>query len=189
MDQFETKSIYWVLAILVIVIAPIVVLLTPVILSVVIFEDPNKIAFISFGKNLIVYSLAFFFAFIALIILYFIKKLIARVVVIILSILGFFSLYFMGVNYYVYIDENYIEYNPLLGGKVVYEWKDLSHISHVYPANDKNRENYTFTFKNGYSFHFETTGAVDTSVRSAIKHKIRLHNVQIEQKYPSNATR
>lgn len=78
MNQYETKSIYWVLAILVIIIAPIIVLLTPVILSVVVFEEPNKIAFISFGKNLVVYSLAFFIAFISLIVLYFIKRLLLR---------------------------------------------------------------------------------------------------------------
>ncbi|QCR33321.1 hypothetical protein [Lysinibacillus sp. SGAir0095] len=189
MNQFETKSVYWVLAILVIVIAPIFVLLTPAILSVVFFEDPNKIAFISFGKNLIVYTLAFFFASIALILLYFIKKLITKIVVIILTILGFCSIFLLGVNHYVYLDENYIEYNPLIGSKVVYDWSDLSRVGHVYPNDESGKEIYNFTFNDGYYFEFEATGAVDSSIKSKIDSKIRLHNVPLEQEFPSNENR
>lgn len=184
MNQYETKSIYWVLAILVIIIAPIIVLLTPVILSVVVFEEPNKIAFISFGKNLVVYSLAFFIASISLIVLYFIKKIITKIVVLILSAFGFFTIFFMGVNYYVYLDEDYIEYNPLFGSKVVYEWSDLSHISHVYPEDYNDKETYTFTFSDGYSFEFEATGAVDSSIKSNIYNKTQFYNIPLEQDFP-----
>ena len=184
MNQYETRSIYWVLAILVIVIAPIIVLLTPVILSVVIFEDPNKIAFISFGKNLIVYCLAFFIAFLSLIVLYFIKKIITKIVVMLLSIIGFFTVFLMGVNYYVYLDDEYIEYNPLFGSKVVYEWSDLSHVSHVYPEDHNDKETYTFTFADGYSFEFEATGAVDSSIKSNIYSKTQFYNIPLEQDFP-----
>jgi len=181
MNQFENQSLYWVLAILVIIIAPIIVLLTPAILSVIVFDDPNKIILITFGKNLIMYSIAFFLAFISLIILYFIKKLLTKIYIIILSILGFFSLYVLGLNYYVYFDENYIEYNPLFGSKVIYEWSELSYVSHINPNVDtKTDEKYIFTFKDGYSIEFEPTGALDASAKSKIYNKIRLLNVPLE---------
>lgn len=181
MNQFENRSLYWVFAILVIIIAPIIVLLTPVILSVAVFDDPNKIAFITFGQNLIMYFLAFSTAFISLIILYFIKKLITKLIVIILSILGFFSIYAMGVNYYVYLDESYIEYNPLIGSTVVYEWSDLTHVSHIYPNNDAEVGKYSFTFSDGYSFDFESTGVIDASIKSKIYNKLQLLKVPYDE--------
>ncbi|MFC7686751.1 hypothetical protein [Ureibacillus sp. GCM10028918] len=182
MDQFEKRSIYWVFAILVIVIAPIIVLLTPVVLSVVVFEDPNKIAFISFGKNLIMYLLAFFITFISLVFLYFVKKFITKLYVIILSLFGFFTIYLTGLNYYVYLDENYIEYNPLLGSKVVYQWAELTNVRHLYPDSETGEdEKYIFHFSDGYSFQFEPTGAMDSSVKSKLYNKLQLFKVPIEE--------
>lgn len=182
MASFEKRSIYWVVAILVLVIAPFIVLLTPAVLSVVFFEDPDKIAFISFGKNLIMYLLAFFIAFISSLILYFVKKLITKLIVIILSILGFFTFYTTGLNYYVYLDENYIEYNPLFGSKIVYQWSELSNVKHIYPDDEiVDDEQYIFTFSDGYSFYFETTGAIDSTVKSKIYNKLLLYKVPFDE--------
>ncbi|MDN4493745.1 hypothetical protein [Ureibacillus aquaedulcis] len=181
MDPFEKRSIYWVMAILVLVIAPFIVLMTPAVLSVVVFEDPNKIAFISFGKNLIMYLLAFFIAFISLLILYFVKKLMTKLFVLILSILGFLIIYITGLNHYVYLDENYIEYNPLFGSEVIYQWSDLSSVRHIHPDGEKvEYESYIFTFTDGYSFNFKATGAVDSTVKSKIYEKLQLYKVPFE---------
>ena len=181
MNNIETKSLYWVFAILVIIIAPIIVLLTPVVLSVVVFDDANKIAYISFAKNLIVYTLAFSIVIISLVILYFLKKLVTKLFVILASLFGFFSIYIWGLNYYVYLDENYIEYNPLFGSKVVYEWTDLSHVRHVYPEMDIEEETYIFTFNDGYTFQFEPTGAIDDSIKSKIDYKLELLEVPFDE--------
>ena len=180
MNQFEKSSLYWVLAVLVIIIAPIIVLLTPVILSVIVFENPDRIAFITFGKNFIIYSLAFFIAFISLVFLYFIKKLITRIIVIILTILGFLSVFGLGVNYYIYLDEDYIEFNPLIGSKAVYEWSELTHVSHIYPNDDSEAETYTFSFNDGFSFQFEANGFVDSSVKNKIYNKLKVYDVPLE---------
>ena len=180
MNQFEKNSLYWVFAILIIIIAPIIVLLTPVVLSVVVFADSDKIAFITFGKNFLMYSLAFFIAFIALVCLYFIKKLLTKIIVIILSIIGFFTVFGMGLNYYVYLDEEYIEYNPMIGGKEVYEWSELSHVSHDYPDDNTDVETYTFTFSDGSTFQFEANGFVDSAAKSKIYNKIKLYKVPLE---------
>ncbi len=183
MNQFEKNSLYWVLAILIIVIAPIIVLLTPAVLSTLVFVDSTKIAFITFGKNLVMYFLAFFIAFIALVTLYFIKKLITKIIVIILSILGFLTVYGLGLNYYVYLNEDYVEYNPLFGKSAFYEWSELTHVSHIYPENVDEKEIYIFTFKDGYSFEFEANGFVDYSVKNQINKKAEIYEVPIERHY------
>ncbi|KGR78422.1 hypothetical protein [Ureibacillus sinduriensis] len=178
MEPFERRSLYWVLAILVIVIAPFIVLLTPAVVSVIVFDDPNKIAFISFGKSLLMYSIAFFIAFCALLILYFVKNLIKKIYIIIISLISFFAIYSTGLSHYVYLNENYIEYNPLFGSKVIYSWSELSDARHIYPDGESVAdEHFIFTFSDGYAFRFKATGSLDTAAKSRIYTKLQLYSI------------
>lgn len=182
MEPYEKRSIYWVLAILVIVIAPFIVLLTPAVLSVVVFDDPKKIAFISFGKSLFMYLIAFLFAFGALLILYFVKKLIKKLFVIIITLISFCAIYSTGLNYYVYFNENYIEYNPLFGSKVIYPWSELSDARHINPEGEPVAdEHFIFTFSDGSSFNFKVTGALDPVAKSRIHNKLQLYGVPVKE--------
>ena len=74
MDYTDWKSKFWVFALLLFIIAPIVILLTPMIVSVTISDTPDKIVFIPKGTSMIMYGLAFAVVIVVLWAMYFSKS-------------------------------------------------------------------------------------------------------------------
>ncbi|RKJ16153.1 hypothetical protein D7X33_47560, partial [Butyricicoccus sp. 1XD8-22] len=63
---------------LTIVMAPIVILLTPIIVSSLFLNDPDRMVLITYGKNIIIYTLSFGIAFLAIFIIKLFKKIISK---------------------------------------------------------------------------------------------------------------
>lgn len=77
---------------LTIVMAPIVILLTPIIVSSLFLNDPDRMVLITYGKNIIIYTLSFGIAFLAIIIIKFLKKIISKLLTSMIALFLFFIL-------------------------------------------------------------------------------------------------
>lgn len=178
----DRKNLYWIFALLLIVVAPIVIIITPMIVSITFYVSPNKIVFIPTGKSMMMYFFAFAFVSALLCAMYFSKSVLINIVTSIIAVIGFFIIFGLGVQNYVYLHQDYIEYNPLFGSKVEYQWEDLVKVTHVnYDEETDRDEKFIFEFKDGYTFDFIGSGLVDGKVKSAIYNKAVKFEVPYEE--------
>ncbi|MBM7606779.1 hypothetical protein JOD29_000016 [Lysinibacillus composti] len=167
------KNLYWVLSVLILITAPIIVLLTPIVVTSILFDNQEKIAIITYSKSFIMYGLAFGVAFITLLFLYFIKSIFVKIFFSLFAIFSFIQLYSLGTGYYVYFDENYIEYNPLFGEKTIYQWDEITNVVHeTYNEQTNEAEKYIFQFQNGSSLEIIPTSTLDVKVKEQLYNKI-----------------
>jgi hypothetical protein len=95
-------------------------------------------------------------------------------------LVGFILIFSQGVQNYVYLHQDYIEYNPVWGSKALYNWGDLASVSHEMYDEDLGRdEKYIFEFNDGYTFEFLVSGLVNAEVQSKIYQKL----VQLDVPY------
>ncbi|PKC51017.1 hypothetical protein RhiirA1_405756 [Rhizophagus irregularis] len=148
--------------------APIVILLTPIIVSSLFLNDPDRMVLITYGKNIIIYTLSFGIAFLAIFIIKLFKKIISKL------------LTGSSVQYYIHINDDYIEYNPFFGATEKYEWSKISRVIHELPT-DQYEEKYIFELYDGSKFEFIPTAAITKEMKMQIDEKILTMDVSFEE--------
>lgn len=178
----ERKNIYWILALILLIIAPIVILFTPMFVSITLSDIRYKIVFIPLSTSMAMYTLAFALVIVWLCFMYFSKSLLINSATGIAAIVGFIFIFSLGVQNYVYLHQDYIEYNPLWGSKEEYKWEELTSVKHEMFDEETNRdEKYIFEFSDGYKFEFLVSGLVDGSVKSEIYNKLKQLDVPYKE--------
>lgn len=169
----ERKNIFWILALILLIIAPIVIVFTPMIVAITLSDFRYKIVFIPLSASMLMYSLAFAILIVWLCFMYFSKSLLIKSTTGVIAITGFIVIFSLGVQNYIYLHQDYIVYNPLWGSKEEYSWEDLTSVKHEMFDAEKNRdEKYIFEFKDGYKFEFLVSGIVDYTVQGKIYNKL-----------------
>lgn len=165
---------------LTIVMAPIVILLTPIIVSSLFLNDPDRMVLITYGKNIIIYTLSFGIAFLAIFIIKLFKKIISKLLTGIIALIFIFYLIGSSVQYYIHINDDYIEYNPFFGATERYEWSNISRVIHELPTN-QYEEKYIFELYDGTKFEFIPTAAITKEMKMQIDEKILTMGVSFEE--------
>ncbi len=169
----EHKNIFWIFALLLLIIAPIVIIITPAIVSVTISDPRYKIVFLPLSTSMMMYTLAFAVVIVCLAFMYFSKSLLINRATGIVAVIGFVFIFSLGVQNYVYLHQDYIEYNPLWGSKEEYKWEELTKVTHeMYDQETNREEKYIFEFNDGNKFEFLVSRIVDYSVQSKIYNKL-----------------
>ena len=172
MNYTERKSGYWVFALLLLIIAPFVIMLTPMIVAVTISDTPDKIVFIPKGTSMMMYGVAFAVVIVVLCVMYLSKSKLFNIVTGVMAVAGFFLFFSLGVQNYVYLHEDFIKNNPIWGSRVEYQWTDLAKVTHeLYDEEIDREEKYIFEFDDGYTFEFIGSGIVDAKAKSKIYQK------------------
>ncbi|MCZ8538592.1 hypothetical protein M9R32_15550 [Paenisporosarcina quisquiliarum] len=178
--DYERKSLYWIFALLLLIIAPIVILITPMIVSLTISDSRDKIVFIPLSTSMVMYALAFLVVIVLFCVMYFSRSVLFNSITGIIVFIGFIFMFSQGVQNYVYLHQDYIEYNPVWGSNALYNWGELASVSHEMYDEDLDRdEKYIFEFKDGYTFEFLVSGLVNAEVQSKIYQKL----VQLDVPY------
>jgi hypothetical protein len=178
----ERNNLFWIFALLLIVVAPFVIIMTPMIISVTFYQSPNRIVFIPTDASMLMYVFAFVVVIVLLCAMYFSRSVLINIVTSIIAVVGFFIIFGLGVQNYVYLHQDYIEYNPLLASKVEYQWEDLAKVTHeMYDEKTEHDEKYIFEFNDGYTFEFIGSGLVDAQVKSTIYNKVKKLKVPYEE--------
>lgn len=173
MNSIERKSEYWVFALLLLIIAPFVIMLTPMIVAVTISDTPDKIVFIPKGTSMMMYGLSFAVVIVVLCAMYFSKSKLFNIVTGVMALAGFCIFFSLGVQNYVYLHEDFIKNNPIWGQKVEYQWDDLAKVTlEIYDEETDRDEKYIFEFDDGYTFEFIGSGIVDAKAKSRIYKKV-----------------
>ncbi len=170
----------WLITMILIITAPFIVFITPEIITFFLFHHEDSIALISYGKNFLMYGLSFLIIFIVIFTLYLIKRLILKVFIILIGLLLFFYINFIGIHYYAYLDENYIEYSPLLGESVHYDWNSIVKVFHELPT-EQLQEKYIFELKNGQHLEILITDTLSQKVRNKIVEKMMTLEASYEE--------
>lgn len=169
----ERKNIFWILALILLIIAPIVILFTPLIVSLTLSDIRYKIVFIPLSASMVMYTLAFAIVIVWLCFMYFSKSLLINSATGVVAITGFIFIFSLGVQNYVYLHQDYIVYNPLWGSKEEYKWEEVISVKHeMFDEEDNRDEKYIFEFIDGYKFEFLVSGIVDHTVQSKIYNKL-----------------
>ncbi|MFC6041218.1 hypothetical protein ACFPYN_17575 [Paenisporosarcina macmurdoensis] len=172
MNYTDRKSKFWVFALLLFIIAPFVIMLTPMIVAVTISDTPDKIVFIPKGTSMMMYGLAFLVVIVVFCAMYFSKSKLFTILTGIMAVVGFLLFFSIGVQNYVYLHEDFIKNNPIWGSKVEYQWTDLAKVTHeLYNEETARDEKYIFEFDDGYTFEFIGSGIVDAKAKSKIYQK------------------
>lgn len=178
----ERKSLFWIFALLLLIIAPFVILLTPVIISVTLFSGKGTIVFVPFTTSMWMFFFAFLFVIVLLCASYFSRSVALNVITGIIGTAGFLFIFILGAQNYVYLHEDKIEHNPLWGTKVVHQWEELAKVTHeMYDQETKRDEKYIFEFTDGYTFEFLVSGVVDGTVKSTIYNKAVKRSIPFEE--------
>ncbi len=173
MDYTENKSKYWVFALLLLIIAPFVIILTPMFVTVTISDTPDKVVFIPKGTSMVMYGFAFAVVIVVLVAMYFSKSKLRNIITGIMAVIGFFIFFALGVQNYVYLHEDFIKNNPIWGLRVEYQWDELAKVTHeIYDEETDRDEKYIFEFEDGYTFEFLGSGIVDAKAKSKIYQKV-----------------
>jgi ABC-type transport system involved in multi-copper enzyme maturation permease subunit len=173
MDYTEDKSKFWVFFLLLLIIAPFVIMLTPMIVAVTLSDTPDKVVFIPKGTSMMMYGLAFAVVIVFLCAMYFSKSKLLNMLLGFIAVVGFITIFSLGAQNYVYLHKDFIKNNPILGSKVEYQWEDLAKVTHeMYDEKTNREETYIFEFKDGYTFSFIGSGIVDGKVKSEIYQKV-----------------
>ena len=113
--------------------------------------------------------------------MYFSKSLLINRAIGIIAVIGFVFIFSLGVQNYVYLHQDYIEYNPLWGSMEEYKWEELTNVTYEMYDQETNRdEKYIFEFNDGKKFEFLVSGIMDNSVQSKIYNKLK--NLEIPYK-------
>ena len=167
------RSEFWIFSLLLLIIAPFVMMLTPMVVAVTISNTPDKIVFIPKGTSMVLYGLAFAVVIAVLFAMYFSKSKMLNIITGIMAVAGFFIIFSLGIQNYVYLHKDFIKNNTILGSRVEYQWEDLAKVTHeMYDEKTNREENYIFEFKDGYTFSFIGSGIVDGKVKSEIYQKL-----------------
>lgn len=98
------------------------------------------------------------------------------------ALIIFLKVYSLGINYYVYLDKNYIEYNPLFGDTIYYEWTELTKVAHEMENEYTDQgEKYIFEFSDGSTIEFSPTGIMDSSIKNKLYKKIMQLDISFEE--------
>lgn len=177
----DRKDLFWIFALILLIFAPFVCILTPIITSITFYSGPGSIVFIPLSTSFWMLAFAFVFAIALLCASYFLKSNMLKVITVVVAAIGFIIIFTVGVQNYVYLREDKIEFNPLFGNKVEHEWGDLAKVVHVLEEpEEKQDEIYIFEFTDGYVFEFPVSGVVNGSVQSAIYQKARQYEIPFE---------
>ncbi|MDI2588018.1 hypothetical protein OR571_13065 [Psychrobacillus sp. NEAU-3TGS] len=175
------KDLFWIFALILLIVAPFACILTPVITSITFYSGPGSIVFVPLSTSFLALACSFVFAIMLLCASYFLKSNIVRAIMIVIAAIGFILIFTLGIQNYVYLHEDKIEFNPLLGKKVEYEWGNLAKVVHVLEEpEEKQDEIYIFEFTDGYVIEFPVSGVVNGSVQSAIYQKARQYEIPFE---------
>jgi hypothetical protein len=167
------RSEFWIFSLLLIIIAPFVMMLTPMVVAVTISDTPDKIVFIPKGTSMVLYGLAFAVVITVLFAMYFSKSKMLNIITGIMAVAGFFIIFSLGIQNYVYLHEDFIKNNSILGSKFEYQWTDLAKVTHELYDEEKDRdEKYIFVFDDGYTFEFIGSGIVNAKAKSQIYRKV-----------------
>ena len=148
--------------------------------SVTLSDIRYKIVFIPINTSMLMYTLAFVVVIVWLCFMYFSKSLLINSATGVVAITGFFFIFSLGVQNYVYLHQDYIEYNPILGSKEESSFSSASRVKRQMYDQETNRdEKYIFEFSDGYKFEFLVSGLVDGSVKSKIYNKL----IQLDVSY------
>jgi len=158
----DRKDLFWIFALLLLIIAPFVCLFTPVITSITFFSGPRTIVFIPLATGIWMLLFAFIFVIVLLFASYFSKSIPLNIITGIVAAIGFIILFTLGVQNYVYLHEDKIVYNPIFGQKVEHDWGDLAKVTHeLYDSKKKQDERCIFSFTDDYTVEFPGSGPVN----------------------------
>ena len=178
----ERKNIFWILVLILLIIAPIVILFTPIIVWLTLSDIRYKIVFIPLSASMVMYTLAFAIVIVWLCFMYFSKSLLINSATGVVAITGFIFIFSLGVQNYVYLHQDYIVYNPLWGSKEEFKWEEVTSVKHEMDDEEENRnEKYIFEFNDGYKFEFLVSGLVDHTVQSKIYNKLIKLNIPYKE--------
>lgn len=178
----DRKDLFWIFALLILIVAPFVCLFTPVITSITFFSGPRTIAFIPLVTGIWMLFFAFVFVIALLCASYFSKSIPLNIITGIVAIIGFIIIFKLGVQNYIHLHEDKIVYNPIFGKKVEYDWGDLTKVTHeLYDSQTKQDERYIFTFTDDYILEFPGSGPVNAAVKSIIYNKALTYEVPFEE--------
>ncbi|SOC36648.1 hypothetical protein [Ureibacillus acetophenoni] len=175
----KKKTANW-LYIIVIILIPILVFITPEMISMLWTSKSDHIAFISYGKSFILYLISFGIICMFLFGMYLIKHLVINLAIGFVGVFILFYVNFVGIQYSIYLDENYIEFMPLFGETERHEWNKISKVFHELPTNQLE-EKYIFEFYDGQLFEFATTSNLSADLKNRIYEKVLSLEVSIEE--------
>lgn len=176
----QKRRFPWIFFIIVIFFVPFLVLLTPEIITMLRTNQSDYIAFISYGKSFILYLISFIITCVILIVFYFIKHAVIKSTIGTVGLFVFIYVNFVGTQYSIYLDENYIEYNPLFGETEKYEWSKVSKVFHELPT-EQFKEKYIFEFRDGQLFEFVASKNLSDELRNKIHVKIMSLETSFEE--------
>ncbi|KGR73624.1 hypothetical protein [Ureibacillus manganicus] len=180
MGYSQNKKSNWIVALIGMFFALILVFVTPDIMSLFLFNNDNHIAHISYGKSFILYSLSFIIVFLVILVSHFIKQRVMKVIIPIIGLILFIYVNLIGTQYSIYLDEEYIEYNPLFSESERYEWAKVNKVIHEIPT-DQYDEKYIFEFIDGTFFEFVAPKALTIEMNNKIHEKILSLEVSFEE--------
>lgn len=175
----KKKRANW-LYIIVIILISILVFITPEMISMLWTSNSDYIAFISYGKSFILYLISFGIICVFLFGMYLIKHLVIKFAICFVGVFILIYVNFVGTQYSIYLDDNYIEFMPLFGETERHEWNKISKVFHELPT-EEFEEKYIFEFNDGQLFEFATTDNLSADLKNRIYEKIMSLEVSIEE--------
>lgn len=176
----EKRTIYVIFAIAIALIAPLVVLFTPYIMTITLYDNVDKIVFVPLPSSLTIYAFAFAAVVAGLIAMYFSKKQILKIGLGVIAIIAFVLLFISGTRHYIYIDTSGIESAHWLKGKKQYAWNEIVQLDYTKKTiNRVHEDELTFVFQDQSTITLPVAGLVTGSIASQIVERAKKSNVPI----------
>ncbi|MFY3792182.1 hypothetical protein ACOQFO_10960 [Ureibacillus sp. MALMAid1270] len=180
MPLLKKDSNKWTIFIPLIAISIFLVFIIPEIISFFLFNRENSIAFISYGKNFILYFISLMIIIIVLLSTHYFKRVFIKILVSLLGFVIIIYVNFVGIQYSIYFDEDFIVYKPLFGTSESYEWSKFSKVYHELPT-EEYVEKYIFEFHDGETFELIITSNFSNEITTKIEDKIMTLEASYEE--------
>lgn len=176
-NNTRPSLVFFMLALAVLIVAPLVILILPLMAVETLYFNKNNIVLITPKENFILLTLAFVGVISALLLLAWKRKTTTYVIVVILLILSGVAAV-QSPKSYIAIDEEGVQvqkYNQL----AVYKWSDMTDI--LYEFSETDAAYYTFTLSNGENVKIVENGQM-ISKRGSILSLARKHDIPLQEK-------
>ncbi|WP_332651697.1 hypothetical protein [Lysinibacillus sp. 54212] len=177
-DNLRPSLVFIVLAIAVLIVAPLVILIVPLMAVETLYFDHNNIVLITPKRNFILLTAAFLGVILALFLLSWKRNKATYALAILLVIASGVAAY-LSPKSYIAIQEEGLKikgYNHL----TTYKWSDM--IGILYEFSETEPANYTFSLKNGEKVHLVENGQIGSGERGIILSLARQHNIDYTEK-------
>ncbi|MEC1180793.1 hypothetical protein P9B03_20270 [Metasolibacillus meyeri] len=178
----EKRTIYVIFAIALALIAPIIVIFTPLVIAITFYDNVHKIAFVPLPGSLTVYASAFAVVVASLVAMYFLKKRAFKIGLGVFAIIAFLFLFISGTKHYIYIETDMIESSHWLKGKKQYEWNEIVQVDYTKKTTDREREDtIMLIFNDESTITLLQAGLVDYPTVQEIVNRAQKHGALVNE--------